>query len=300
MQNRQAQEAGERADEIINKLSNPSQAIDTDKATVEVLDQVTPVVTTPEPTPVDDGNWENRFKGIKASSDKTIHALRQQVSQFDLFKEENDRLKKDLADAKAKIPDTPNELLKHFSEEEVDGITKAVDGKVSGLQNEVERLQKELGSVKEEDAKAAASKAHRQIVDAVASAVPEYSKIDVNPKFNDYMNALDSFGNVRYDMLMRAKNSTPPDIGRIVQFYVDFAKTEIEVQDEPRKQYTQQELLQNPNSSPSARAEAPQSLGIHWDLPTIQRFYKDKKIGKIPIEMAEKLEQDLYNYRKRK
>lgn len=301
MVNSQAQAAGQKADDIIKNLSNPAQAIVTEQTTVEVLDKAKPVIPTPpaEPVKTDDvGNWENRFKGLKASQDKTIHALRQQVNNFDLMTTENERLKKQLEDTQEQVPKTPDEMLKLFSQEEVDSVRGLVDGQVGGLKDEVSRLQGQLAKVKEAEDKADAVNAHQSVVDAVANAVPNYTEIDNNPEFGEWINDVDVYGNVRYEMFMKAKHSSPPDIGRLVQFYVDFANQSIPAQDEPRKQFTQQELSQNPTSQPSASPESPQGLGIVWDLETINLFYKDKAIGKISPERAEELEKDLYRSRK--
>ena len=288
MSNTQAKSAGEQANAIIEQLANPGNAVETENATVEVLDQA---------QPVDD--WKKRFTGLKSSQDKTIHSLRQKVSQFDLMESENNQLKKRLEETQAQIPTTPNEMLELFSEEEVAGMEKMFGGKVSGLQSEVERLTEELDYARKERAQNAAVSEHQSIVDVVAQSVPNYAEIDVDPGFAEYMKDLDEFNNVRYDLLVKAKNENPPDIGRIVSFYVDYSNIKQAEAQQPQ-QYTQQELLQQPRGSQSGGTVAPQSLGIQWNTATSSQFYKDKALGKYTPEEAESLEQDLFRSMKRR
>jgi len=129
--NTQAASAGSKADEIISQLANPQAPIETDKATVNVLDQAQPVGEQPM---IPEEDWKKRFSGYKASTDSTIHKLRQQAQQFDLTAAENAKLKQELADTKANVPSTPDEMLQLFSQEEVDGFTKMMDNRVGGLQ----------------------------------------------------------------------------------------------------------------------------------------------------------------------
>jgi len=296
---RQAREAGNKADEMIKHLANPSKPIVGEQAVVKVLDKAQPVEPTAPVNP-QEHDWEQRFTGYKASADSTIHALRKQVEQFDLVNKENEALKRDLETTQAQIPKTADEMLKLFSQEEVDGLSQMLDSRVGSLADKVERLTAELDQVHTAEAKANANNVHQSVVDAVKVAVPDYEQVDNDPAFRKWLDEPDSFGNVRYDMLIRAKRTNPPDVGRIVQFYLDYSQTESKVQEEPQQQYTQQELLQTPRSSPSARTEVQQSLGIKWDLPTINQFYKDKAIGKIPPDKAKMLEADLYQSRQRR
>lgn len=290
----QAKEAGRRADEIIKQLANPSAPIETEQSTVKVLDQAVPVPSTPDGAQQEREDWEKRFKNYKSSTDLTLHNLRQKVSEFDLVQSTNESLQTKLEEVKSQIPKTPSEMLELFSPEEVDSFSKMVDTRVDGLQEELSRVKAELTKVRETDEADAEARANQYIIDEVMKAVPKYNEINFSTEFKEYLSSLDSFGNVRYDMLVRAKNSNPPDIGRIVQFYNEFDNTRVSPQAQEKPQYTQQELLQNPRSLSSERIQNPKGLGIKWDLPTIERFYKDKKMGKIPPDIAKELEQDMY------
>jgi len=299
--NTQAAQAGTAADDIIKQLATPQATIETDKATVNVLDVAKP--TAPVETQPD--NWEQRYKGYRSSTDKTIHNLRQKAIQFDLAQTENVALKEQLKDLSSKVPTSPNEMLELFSQEEVDGFTKMMDGRVGGLQGEVDRLQAEVEFNKQEKARANAQYEHNDVVAQVKASVPDYSKIDTNPAFKKWIGEPDQFGNIRYELLVKAKQEVPPDVGRIVSFYTEFASQHTQEQVGQTvplaKQYTQQELLQNPVSTPSGSNPqgAPQSLGIQWNTATTSQFYKDKATGKIPPEEAEALEADLYRSLKR-
>ena len=287
--NTQAATAGEQADEIIKQLATPQAPIETKQASVQVLDQAQPVTAAPEE------DWKSRFTGYRTSADKTIHKLRQQVSQFDLMQNENETLKKKLADTQAQIPQTPSEMLELFSEEEVAGMEKMFGGKVGALEAEVERLNEEKKFNQQERANRIAKEEHHSVVDAVARAVPNYNEIDVNPAFAQWMNEVDTFGNVRLELLRKAKAENPPDIGRIVSFYTEFISEQQVVAAQAPTQYTQQELMQQPKTQAgSGQISAPQSLGIKWDTATTSQFYKDRATGKISPEEAEALEKDLY------
>lgn len=296
--NTQAASAGSQADEIIKQLSNPQAPIETDKTTVEVLDKAQQL-TQPAPVATPDEDWKKRFTGYKASTDSTIHNLRQKANQFDLTSAENVKLKKDLEDLKKNVPTTPDEMLKFFSKEEVDGFSNYVDSRVGSLQGEVKRLQEEAEAARKERQLAAAQQEHMSVVDAVRASVPNYAAIDNHPEFKKWIGEPDSFGNVRYDLLIKAKQEVPPDIGRIVSFYNEFASTQNIQQDAkvaPPAKPTIQELMQTPKSAPSGSVPqgAPQSLGIKWDTATSSQFYKDKTTGKYTPEQALALEQDLF------
>lgn len=304
MQNLQANEAGERADALIKRLANPSETIITDKAEVQVLDKATQVphpgeqpVNAGEPANghVSQDDYETRFKRYKASTDTTIHNLRKKVNQFDLLSTENDTLKKKLDNVQAQIPTTPNEMLEHFSQEEADVFNKLVDGKVGGLQGEVERLNAELETANKLKREEEVVHAHESVVAAVINAVPNYESIDKDPAFYSYMQDLDEFGNLRYNLLVKAKNSNPPDVGRIIQFYRDFANSNTAQEEQPKdnKSFTQQELLQNPTSQSSESPKTPQNRAIVWDQATILRLYTDKAKGKINPKQFQELEADM-------
>lgn len=300
MANKQAREAGNKADEIIKNLANPSGQLVTENTTVDVLDKAQTVEPTQnEPTQVQTENWEKRFKTYKASTDQTLHTLRQNASTFNLLEEQNNTLKKQLEETQAKIPETPNEMLDLFSEEEVNGLGKMFDGKVGVLTNKVVSLEEELEVFREKEKRDAKVSAHQHVVDLLKARIPEYTNIDRNPKFGEYMNSIDEFGNNRFDLLMRAKESTPPDINRIVQFYVEFANQATQVQEEPNKQFTQQELLQNPTSTSSNGGETPRGLGINWTQALVSQLYKDKATGKISTKQFKELEEDMYAVRNR-
>lgn len=301
MANEQAREAGKKADEIINNLANPSKQIVTDSTTVDVLDTAQPVKpATTEPTQAQTEDWEKRFKTYKASTDETLHTLRKNASTFNLLEEQNNALKKQLEETQAKIPETPNELLELFSEEEVSGLGKMFDGKVGALSNKVVSLEEELQVFRDKEKKDAKESAHRHVVDLLKARIPEYAKIDGDPKFGDYMRSNDEFGNNRFDLLVRAKESTPPDVNRIVQFYVEFANQATKVQEEPTKQFTQQELLQNPAGNQSSNGgETPRGLGINWTQALISQLYKDKATGKLSTKQFKELEEDMYAARNR-
>jgi len=289
IRNTQATAAGEQADEIIKQLANPGAAIETEKTTVEVLDQAQPVegqIDSGVTAPAD--NWENRYKGYKSSTDSTIHSLRQQVQQFDLMKDRLDGLESENNKLKEHIPQTPDEMMELFSKEELDGFNKLVDGKVGDLQGEVRRLQSEAELREQERAEEMNLAQHRDIVSAVARSVPEYAKVDVDPAFSKYMSEPDSFGNIRLELLKQAKALIPPDIGRIVQFYKDFVAMQ------PKQGYTQQELLQTPQSTPASGVTTPQATGRIWTQALISQFYKDRATGKIGKEEATELEKEMY------
>ena len=284
--NTQASQAGQQADDIIKQLATPSEQI-------EVGKEATPVDVLDKAKPIND-DWKARYSGYKASTDTTIHTLRNKVKEFDLVQTENDSLREQLETAKYQTPAQPDGMADLFSQEELDGINKMVEGRVDVLQNKVDTLQ---DNAKIQDARTKeqeANEKHYAIVDAVAKSVPNYNEIDVDPGFRTYMNEPDSYGNVRVDLLEIAKNATPPDVGRIVQFYVDYNALN-ENSNTNRSTYTEQELLQTPHSQSSGTVTPQQQgSGVQWNQATVNQFYKDKATGKIGPKEAAALEQELY------
>jgi len=277
MNNMQAQEAGTQADSIITSLSTPSQP-------EEAAEQV--------PTPAQDGNWEARFKGYKKSSDTTIHTLRQQVANLDSLQAKVDMLERQNEDLVAASPVAQNPMTDLFSEEEASAVDKYVDSKVGTMQGEVDRLKADAKTRQDREDTIKTQSTHMSIVESVKNSVSNYDEIDSNPDFISYMNEPDNFGNIRLNLLRTAKSAIPPDIDRIVRFYIEFNAT---LDKEPERVYTQQELLQNPASHPSPRLEVEQpTSGTVWDQATISQFYKDKAIGKIGPKQAKALELEMY------
>lgn len=295
--NTQAASAGSNADAIIEKLANPQANIVTDKATVEVLDTAQVVTPSPQEVAPVEEDWKKRFTGYKASTDTTIHNLRQKASQFDLTVSENAKLKAQLEEAQKSIPQTPDDMLALFSEEEVNGFTKMLDSRVGGLQGKVDELQAEVDRTRQSEAQAAAQQAHVAVVDAVKAAVPEYDTIDRHPEFKKWIGEPDTFGNIRYELLVKAKQSSPPDVGRIVSIYREFADKAVQNTQEPiAPKPTIQELMQAPKSIPTGGNQpiTPQVPGRVWNTATSSQFYKDKALGKYSPEEAQALEADLY------
>lgn len=311
MQNQQVTDQAKRADEIIESLknlANPQENLVTAASEVEVLDKATdlrqpveqpdvkPVETST--APVEQTDYETRFKRYKASTDITIRDLRQKVTTLESMESENSQLKKQLENALAQIPSTPNEMLEMFSTEEVSAFDKMVEGKVGGLKSEVDRLTDELSEARKGKQANDKKNAHKNLVERIANVVPNYNEVNNSKEFSDYMNDLDEFGNLRLEMLIKAKESTPPDVGRIIQFFRDFANSNV-VQEAPadkRQPYTQQELLQTPSSTSSASPESPQGLGINWGQPQISQLYKDKATGIISSSEFKELEADMRAY----
>lgn len=286
--NTQAASAGESADEIIKQLANPQAAIVTDKATVDVLDKTQPAQAAPEE------DWKKRFTGYKASTDSTIHKLRQQASQFSATQAENATLKEQLTAAQEAVPNTPDEMLALFSQEEVDGFTKMMDNRVGGLQGRVNTLQAEVDASRQAKFQADVQKEHTDVVAAVSGSVPNYNKIDTSDEFKKWIKEPDQFGNIRFDLLVKAKQEVPPDIGRIVSFYTEFASTQKQTGAQAPKKPTIQELMQTPKSVQAGGVAPQPGLGKVWNTVESSEFYKNKALGKYSPEEAEALEQDLY------
>lgn len=293
MNNSQATEAGTVADNIIKQLSTPSNAIETDKTTVEVLDKAKPMDT---PAP-DKSSWENRFKGYKASADKTINELRRKVDSFEMLASDVENLKAENTKLKETAPTAPDEMLELFSQEEVNGFNKLLDTKVGSLTSEVTTLQGKLQERDARDEEVLVANRHQSIVNSVAQHVSNYAELDINPKFREFMNEPDSYGNIRVDLLTQATSTNPPDIGRIVGFYNEYnAKVEQEKTNvvKAKPTFTQQEFMQTPTSSASDSVQTEQTTGIVWNRATINKFYKDKATGIIPAKEAVKLEKEMY------
>lgn len=302
MTNTQAAQAGKEADAIIEQLANPGGKVETNTniGAVDVLDQSQPVRQPNESKE----NWEKRFKNYKASTDKTIHSLRQKAQQFDLLQSQNAKMQQQIDQLSQSTQQPDPEVLKHFSEEEVESVKKMFEGQVGKLTSQVDYLKGQLTLQQQREADEQALRAHQHVVNAVKGSVPNYDLIDKDPRFKTFMQSPDDFGNIRFDLLLKAKNANPPDIAHIIDFYTEFAGSQPDVQQahqqvraEQRaqpKQFTQQELLQNPRGNPAGLTKR-EDTGIRWDEPTIQAFYRDKALNKISPDEAAMLEQDMVN-----
>ena len=243
----------------------------------------------------DEATYEKRFKNYKASTDVKLHELRKETERLKQAEAENQKLKQYLSQLEqqksTEAPKFSKEALNSFSEEELTIFNNLLEDKLEKrtdqLVRKVSYLESKLSEQEQKEALVNKQREHLTLKQQVANAVPDFQKIDTSPQFKKWLDGLDAYGTLRMDALRKAQANK--DVARIISFYNDFKQIQEPIKVDPR------ELQQTPSSTNSGRATNPRSSKV-WDQASIQQFYKDSALGKIPKEKYNEVEQDIRRY----
>jgi hypothetical protein len=178
-------------------------------------------------------DWKKRFTNFKASSDATIHGLRQEVLYL---KEELQKTQDGYRDLTKKLSETPDMTDPYkdlFTQEEKDLVgeetlqalykaSKAIaDSKVKPIQ---EQLEKEREKQRKRDAiSVEQEKANLQatFLSRLEELVPDYRVLDVNPKFLQWMKEPEDISGYPREVIFK-RAQAGGDVKRVAGFFLDF------------------------------------------------------------------------------
>lgn len=175
-------------------------------------------------------NWKKRFTNYKASSDATIYSLR--TDNAELRSQVLDLSKRmDVLLAERTDEKDPFENL--FTDEDRDTLgdealnifTKAsktaVDSAVSPLKAKLEEERQMRLRDQERMAKNDRQSAYGIFLEKLGDLVPSFNEINVDPGFNKWMQAPDTFsGFPRKDLFHRAEAAG--DVSRVAEFFAEY------------------------------------------------------------------------------
>jgi hypothetical protein len=246
--------------------------------------QAAPAEKPPE-APVDTAEelkqLKQRYSSLRTHHDGLVYQLRK----------ENASLKESLAGLQTKMAELMKKAQKHddthddlFTEEEkailgpeavaamAKATRKVVDSKVSTIQKELEeeRLYRQQQQLAEADrSKKEASDILRR---RLASLVPGFEELDVDPNFHKFMEQADPFsGLARVQLFNNAVASG--DVGRVAEFFVEYQRATA-----PPKSNPMEKRITPTGSTPSVSESGSKSEKLTWAY--VDRFYSDVQKGK--------------------
>ena len=261
-----------------------------------------PVATPTEPVVKQEEDWENRFKSFKASSDATVHGLRQQIVSFkEAYKELQDKYNS-LSDEHAKMKEAsvdPYENL--FTDEEKDLIGEetiaalkkaneaAIKAQLGPIQDQLSKERDLRMKIEERSLKAEKAAVYQKFLDDLAKLVPEYASVDSDEKFLAWMEEPDPYaGYSRKEVFKNAQHMG--DVKRVADYFLEWIEKTKPVDRLARKI--------TPSSTGSTTAVKKQSAPPTITPKFIDKFFDDVLKGRYRGREKEqlKIEQSIDNH----
>jgi hypothetical protein len=259
---------------------------ETDPVVVTAEEPVAPVdegVAKPEHNVVDpDGiDWQKRFINYKASSDATIHGLRQESIYLREQLQKKDKEVQDLLIRVASVSTTDDPYKDMFSDEQRELIGEETlnammkvaqanaDSQIKPLQEKLNATEQDRKKAEADRLKADKVRLHNEFLAKLEIAVPGYKTIDTNSNFLAWMEQPDEVAGVqRKALFLRAQSAG--DVQRVAEFFLKFQE------------------LNTPADKLAAKVAPTNSTGgapsVNTDAPVItpafiDKFYENSRKG---------------------
>jgi hypothetical protein len=190
-------------------------------------------------------SWKQRFANYKASTDNTIYNLRKENAALKLEVEKvlgsTQDLKRQMKELQTNTSRNEDPFKDVFTQEDVEVLgPEAIDVFKRALKStstrtpvdteEIKELREELQRMKEDRIRSAEREAasleeqtFEKFKSSLTKAVPDWTKIDVDPKFAEFIEAVDPFSGLpRKVLFQRAVQGR--DTQRVALFYQDYMK----------------------------------------------------------------------------
>jgi len=239
--------------------------------------------TEPEP------NWKERFTNYKAATDATLHGQRQEIvylrDQNEVLQERVDNLFIELAARNKK-----DAFEGVFTEDEVNMIGEeaintfkkaalaAAKQESEPLRQELEREKKLRKKAEQEKQERARAENDNAFLTRLARIVPDYAKIDIDPKFHAYMKGPDSASGFPREYIFKKAHASG-DVQRVADFFKEFkaVSNPLESRITPAKE-----------GMAGTPPQKPKRLVLNQKV--IEKFYDDVVRGKYKGREKEQLE----------
>lgn len=250
-------------------------------------------------------NWKKRYRNFKASTDATIHKLRQENV---ILSSENLKLSEKIDELSAKLVEIPQTVVDPLTPEEreilgddaVSSLQKLVDAKVKAI---VDPLQDQLKTEKElrKESQIAALEINQKatadsFLERLEDIIPDCLTIDANPQFLNWMKEIEPESGLVREEIFKTSKATG-DVVRVAGFFNDWktlqnqGETILDKHLTPSKQVTTSQIPRQPNQPEIIPAAE------------IMKFYDDvargryRGQGKIKEEMQAKYDKALVERR---
>jgi hypothetical protein len=277
--NRPKEKAPEASDTTDETKAKPTESSSTEEPT--------DVTTEPEKKSEGDGvapsvqpeDWEKRFKGYKSTSDATIYGLRQEnLSLREEIQRQADvtsNLAKKISDMQTQEIDPYKDL---FTDEERDvlgdealaALKKAneamVANRIKPLEEQLERERQERRDAEKKRIEQERTKNTTEFLKKLEAIVPNYAKIDVNPKFIQWLKGQDEdSGYPRVNIFHNAQRAG--DVRRVAEFFLRY-----EALTAPKPSKLEKKITPTGTGGiPTARKQQKQTSGL--SQKKIEEFY---------------------------
>ena len=226
-------------------------------------------------------DFKKRFTNYKAHADVTIAGLRQSNVALN---EELSELRKTVMGLQSKLAETtkedPYEGL--FTEEEKDLVGEetlaalkkaqdaALNSRLKPLQEQIEAERKRRLEIEKQQLEREKSELNTTFRQKLESIVPDYKRVDLDPKFGKWMAEPDEVsGYPRINMFKAAQSAG--DVGRVAEFFKEFIRLTTP-EDKLAKKVTP------PSQGAPVTPKKPKTSGL--TLKEIDKFYDDVSRGK--------------------
>jgi len=218
-------------------VEQPSAATDTEpteenQVNFEVQqDQFSQVEDEKKPTRV---SWKTRFTKLKQYHDTETYKSRVQVGQlYDKIATLESELKAAKGELQVLRESKPLSIKDIATQEEIDAVgeeelatmhrlaSKTADAATKELKDRLAQAEAREAKLRQEQAQAARAQAYDIFLNRLEVLVPDYTVIDVDPRFNAWLQEPEpTTGFVRKDLFQRAEASG--DVGRVAGFFNEF------------------------------------------------------------------------------
>lgn len=225
--------------EVFGTDSTPEQESATDQKPEVLETEATTVIPQPEPTETSEdqdkvNSWKERFSKYKASTDKTIFALRQENSAR---LEEIKNLHSTISTLKGQLRDLENKRSDIFAgvitdedseligPEAVDvmkrATSKATEAALDPLKKKIEQLEAREAAELQRKAEARTVETYNAFLRDLAAEVPNYAEVDKDPRFAVFMNDIDPRTGVKRMNTFRLAEEYR-DAERVAEYFKEF------------------------------------------------------------------------------
>lgn len=208
--------------------TDPNHETKSAEAKAQASAEVKPEVKT-EDVRTREEDWKKRYTNLRASRDEKLYAAQQELAETKELVLTLQQKVQELEAATVTTKDIFEGIITDEDKEAIGDTALEAMRKTASAAAEENRkaIEKELAEIREmkkkaaeEEVKRTRQSAYDNFLQRLASAVPDYASIDVDPKFAEYMSELDIDGNSKADNFRRAESRG--DVAAVARYMLDY------------------------------------------------------------------------------
>jgi prefoldin subunit 5 len=296
MSNKQATEAGAKADELHKQLYGDSTPVESTEGSPEEVTTVNSsepeaVVT---PTPVREElpavDYEQKFRTLQGKYNAEVPRLHDQVRQLSADVRKLTEEKEAAQEARETVSAAADELNKEVYAEYGEEFEKMAET-INLLKTQLTAVTKENASLKDSvgDLEVSSSQAVQdRFYSDIAAVVPNWKEINADPKFLDWLTTIDPMTELSYqDYLNHAADNL--DSAKAINIFKQYNESTIQ----PQMQQERVERQVQPVTTP-VTMEGPTEQKPRYTRQDIRTFYKNVATGVYTETQKAAIEQDIF------